>query len=516
MKRFNITGVCIPEKHYMVNLTEKVDKIINDYILQGAYFTINRARQYGKTTIMNALDMRLSKEYIVLNLSFEAADDYFTNLQVFVNGIAMDITEELRRNGAENSIIEEWGQKIEGDYPLKMLGRKISSLCTRYDKRVVLMIDESDRSSDNQIFLSFLGMLREKYLKREAGKDTTFQTVILSGVYDVKNMKLKNCPETEKKYNSPWNIAVDFQVDMSFSKREISGMLEEYGRDTGISMDVLGISEKIYFYTGGYPLLVSWICKWIDESGAKEWTIKNVENAEKELLRSDNTLFDDMVKNVENNRNLRKTIRGILLDGLQLPFVKSDPVINLGAMFGILSEKNGEVVIANVIFETFLYNHMVAGKLQSQYFGGMEKNQFIENGLLDMEKALLKFQEIMKAEYRSGDTDFIERQGRLLFLCFMKPIINGKGNYYVEPETRSNSRMDVVISYGGREYIVELKIWHGKQYREKGLEQLEGYLNSRSSNKGYLISFCFQKNKEYLQNKIILKKSRKEVFEIVV
>ncbi len=133
-----------------------------------------------------------------------------------------------------------------------------------------------------------------------------------------------------------------------------------------------------------------------------------------------------------------------------------------------------------------------------------------------MEKALLKFQEIMKAEYRSGDTDFIERQGRLLFLCFMKPIINGKGNYYVEPETRSNSRMDVVISYGGREYIVELKIWHGKQYREKGLEQLEGYLNSRSSNKGYLISFCFQKNKEYLQNKIILKKSRKEVFEIVV
>ena len=113
MKRFNITGVCIPEKHYMVNLTEKVDKIINDYILQGAYFTINRAGQYGKTTIMNALDMRLSKEYIVLNLSFEAADDYFTNLQVFVNGIAMDITEELRRNGAENSIIEEWGQKID-------------------------------------------------------------------------------------------------------------------------------------------------------------------------------------------------------------------------------------------------------------------------------------------------------------------------------------------------------------------------------------------------------------------
>ncbi len=516
MKRFNVTGVCIPDRHYMVDLSEKVNKIVNEYICQGAYFTINRARQFGKTTIMNALDMQMRDEYIVLSISLEAADDYFTNLQVFVNGIAMDIAEELKRNSADDSVINEWAQKIEGDYPLKMLGRKISSLCAQYDKKVVLMIDESDKSSDNQIFLSFLGMLRDKYLKREMGKDTTFQSVILSGVYDVKNLKLKNCPEMGEKYNSPWNIAVDFQVDMSFSKREIAGMLEKYSADTGIYMDVQGVSEKIHFYTEGYPLLVSWICKWIDESGRREWTLQNVENAEKELLRSDNTLFDDLVKNVENNRELKKTITGILLDGLQLPFVKSNPVINLGVMFGILSERNREVVIANVIFETFLYNHIIAGKLQSQYSFGLEKNQFVENGWLDMERALQKFQEVMKAEYRSGDISFIERQGRLLFLCFMKPIINGKGNYYVEPETRSNSRMDVVISYGGREYIVELKIWHGQQYREKGLEQLEGYLDSRNCNKGYLISFNFHKNKEYLQHKIFLGKSQKEVFEIVV
>ena len=53
------------------------------------------------------------------------------------------------------------------------------------------MIDEVDKSSDNQIFLSFLGLLREKYLKWQQGKDETFQSVILAGVYDVKTLKLK-------------------------------------------------------------------------------------------------------------------------------------------------------------------------------------------------------------------------------------------------------------------------------------------------------------------------------------
>ena len=43
MKRFNITGVCIPHMHYMVDTTVKVEKIA-ELIKQEEYFTINRAR----------------------------------------------------------------------------------------------------------------------------------------------------------------------------------------------------------------------------------------------------------------------------------------------------------------------------------------------------------------------------------------------------------------------------------------------------------------------------------------
>lgn len=117
------------------------------------------------------------------------------------------------------------------------------------------MIDEVDKSSDNQIFLSFLGLRREKYLKWQQGKDDTFQSVILAGVYDVKTLKLKLHPQEESKYNSPWNIAVDFYMDMSFSAKDIQGMLQEYEQDYQTGMDTVEISQMIYDYTNGYPYL---------------------------------------------------------------------------------------------------------------------------------------------------------------------------------------------------------------------------------------------------------------------
>ncbi|WP_242848167.1 hypothetical protein [Ruminococcus sp. HUN007] len=46
-KRFNITGACFPDEHYMVDISERLEKI-RSMIIQGDYFIINRGRQYGK------------------------------------------------------------------------------------------------------------------------------------------------------------------------------------------------------------------------------------------------------------------------------------------------------------------------------------------------------------------------------------------------------------------------------------------------------------------------------------
>ena len=126
-RRFNITGFCNPQRHYMIKLGDRLKKIKEDYIDEGHYFVINRGRQYGKTTTL------------------------------------------------------------------------------------VLMIDEVVSAGNNQIFIDFLSQLRSYYLNRD--KTSIFHSVVLAEVYSIKNLKLKIRPESDHQYNSPWNIAADFDIE---------------------------------------------------------------------------------------------------------------------------------------------------------------------------------------------------------------------------------------------------------------------------------------------------------------
>jgi hypothetical protein len=73
-KKFNITGLCIPERHYMVDISGRVAEI-RQMVEDGEYFTINRPRQYGKTTTLNCLSRALAGEYTVIKTSFEGLGD---------------------------------------------------------------------------------------------------------------------------------------------------------------------------------------------------------------------------------------------------------------------------------------------------------------------------------------------------------------------------------------------------------------------------------------------------------
>ena len=83
-----------------------------------------------------------------------------------------------------------------------------------------------------------------------------------------------------------------------------------------------------------------------------------------------------------------------------------------------------------------------------------------------------------------------------IFLTYLRPIINGIGNYYCEARTRDLTRTDVVVDYHGKQYVIELKIWRGNSYNERGEKQLAEYLDFFHLTTGYLVCFCFNKNKQ--------------------
>ena len=366
------------------------------------------------------------------------------------------------------------------------------------------------------MFLSFLGMLRNKYLLQNVSKDVTFYSVILAGVYDIKNLKLKYRKDEEEKFNSPWNIAAEFDIDMSFNESEIATMLVDYEKYNLSGMNIIDVSTELYKFTSGYPFLVSKLCKIIDEKLDKNWTKESIEEAVKLLVLSNsNTLFDDVIKNLENNIELYNLVYKISLTDEFIPFFVTNPVINIGYILGIFKEKNNRLVIHNIIFSQIIYNHMITAKIinQTVTYNPISSN-FVENNRLNFELVLTKFQEIMHDEYREKEQKFKEREGRLLFLCFVKPILNGAGFYFVEPETRLDNRMDIIITYGNEQFIVELKIWHGENYEKEAIEQLARYLESKRLDTGYLISFCFNKNFEYVKKWQSF--NNKQIFAITV
>ena len=510
MRYFNTEGLCRPDEHYMVRLDDRLACIKNTLIDRKKYFVINRGRQYGKTTTLKALAKYLSGDYVVLSLDFQQmGTEDFVDAATFAHAFANILIEKLEIKGLDDrkELMEPLMEVINRDSnSLKDLFIRLSRMCRNSAQPIVLMIDEVDSASNNQVFIDFLAQLRSYYLARD--EMPIFHSVVLAGVYSIKNLKLKLRPESEHQYNSPWNIAADFEINMSFSTNQIATMLNEYEADHHTGMDIQAVADEIYQYTSGYPVLVSFICKRIDERlcGSEAfqfpkdaWSGAGVAEAVKNILKMSTPLFESMVKQLDQHSELRAMLENIIYQGIKIPFSPDEKAVSMGLMFGFLAEKNGQVAIANRIFEMYLMNlFMTEEAARSEVYlqGDRDRIGFIRDNRLDMDLVLKKFVEYFHEICGDKDEDFIEKNGRKFFLLYLKPIINGTGNYYIEAQTRDSRRTDLIVDYLGEQFIVELKIWHGNEYNARGEKQLTEYLEYFHRDKGYLLSFNFNQKKE--------------------
>ena len=522
MKEFNYMGTCIPGKHYMVDNAAKLEPSIS-LMAQGKYLTLNYPRQFGKTTTLLLLERELEKRgYLVLSLDFQGVGDaIFSEETHFVKAFAELMADALDRQNKE--LARFLLTRGAGITTLKDLSKLITEFVEKTAQKPVLLIDEVDKSSNNQLFLSFLGMLREKYLRRNAGKDYTFLSVILAGIYDVKSLKLKIREGAERKYNSPWNIAIDYPADLAFTPAEIETMLADYCTEQNITMDIPAIAARLHYFTSGYPFLVSRLCALIVESIKQatdtSWPLDYVDQAVALILRENNTNFDSLIKNLENNPDLYALVEAILLHDVKMEYSEDNSLIKLGTIHGIF-KRNTTLKIHNLVYQERIYNYLSLNlKIKSLLHKNLDNYNFenhflLPDNSLDFEKLLLRFQAFMQEQYSPKDKDFVERNWRLLFLAFIKPVINGHGFDFKEAQVSEEKRLDVVITFYNRKYISELKIWRGAEQHKQGLRQLTDYLVRQNAEKGYLVIFDFKKEPDYKQETVTV--DGREIFTVWV
>ena len=512
MKCFNTTAVCIPSKHYMVDLSERV-KEIKKLVDEGKYFTINRARQYGKTTTLAALAAYIREDYDVLSLDFQRISGAgFADEAAFVRSFSRMVLRQGRNIVVPSSVAEQLKAFVsnrEVDIFLDELFDVLADWCSEVPKPLVMIIDEVDSATNNQVFLDFLARLREGYIARDTEGLSTFQSVILAGVTDVKHLRAKIRPEDQHKVNSPWNIAADFDIDMSLSEPGIQGMLEEYEADHHTGMDTGAIAKQLWAYTNGYPYLVSRICELLDRkmvpgkfgSLSEAWTAYGVDEAVKLMLSESNVaLFESLTGKLRNYPALKRKLRDVLLRGESYPWLPYDEEQQQLFMYGFIRNNHNKVAVANRIFEMLLYTHFIGESNQNndlQQLGSEAGTAFVaDDGWLDMPKIMEHFIKEHNRIHEGQSEKFLEEEGRERFITYVSAIINGTGTYSVEEQTRNHRRMDLVIHYLGRRYIVELKIWRGERYNAEGEKQIADYLENFGLSTGYMLSFNFNKNKQ--------------------
>jgi hypothetical protein len=409
---------------------------------------------------------------------------------------------KYQNTGVSNLATEEFKKSKPNN--VSDLMNAIQNMCELNDKRIVLAMDEIDMACNSQPFLDFLGSLRDYFLYR---KSSTFISVILAGVRDVRNLKSKIRSEGSSvgEANSPWNIATDFTVDMNFSIPEISGMLDQYEADHHIDLDIPLISGLLKEYTGGYPYLVSRICSLMDKDisenigGNKKaaWSREGFLEAVRLILRNHSlSLFQSLLRQLEDNLELKNLLKRILLVGESLNY-RSVPYITVeqAIMHGFIKVMpDDSLAVSNRIFETYLYDVLMH---EGTSFEQNAKNDitFVKDRTIDMELVLTRFSVHYNKEFEPRDKISLEHQARRLFMTFLKPIINGQGNYYIEAQTRSTTRIDLVIDLFAKQYVVELKIWHGLKYVSDGAVQLADYLDRFGLDTGYLLVFSNLKRK---------------------
>ena len=516
-KKFNTSVTCDPSRHYMVDVTAKM-KVFEGLINDKCYFTINRARQFGKTSALKWILWNMSDRYLVIPASFEKySEKDWVDDESFCRYFCKQIITACVKV-EDKSVICFWEEvKQIAEIDFEVLSSKITDFCQKCGRKVVLTIDEVDKASNNDVFVRFLGMLRNMYLNRDNFEDDTytFWSVILAGVYDVKNLKMKIRPEEEHQFNSPWNVAADYKLDMTFNPQEISTMLADYENDYHFGFDIKEISEEIYKYTSGYPVLVSAVCKAIDEQLDKDWTLDGVLKGVKAVLRDENfTLLKYIKRNIDLYPELKTFLRAVTLDKIYINYYALNTPIDLARMFAyIRPDKNSRAQIHNLIFQQVLYEYFIAENTLSQL--NSNTGVFIDkNGDLNMPLIINRFKDLMSK--KQNQEEFLEREGRFMFICFLKPIINGTGFYYSEPENDDGSRMDLVVTYNRKEYVIELKIWHGTEYEISGREQISEYLATRNLSEGYLVTFSFLKNKVVQEKPEWIEYNGKRIYEAVI
>jgi hypothetical protein len=489
-RTFEKSGVVNPEASYYVSLENVVNsdkQDIKTMVDRGRYFSIFAPRQSGKTTFLEEMRKKLHEDqtYVVIILSFQK----YRNLDKtrFYGLIEKDLYTQLinrlsevncEKTDAVKQFLET--HHLTDHISFSLLFEELNRIIEF--KKIMIFIDEFDGIPLNELE-NFLTALRDLYQKYKAVKQKALYSIGLVGIRNITKLIVGGV--------SPFNIAD--QVDLPpFSLKNIRDLYSQYTAETNQPFMENAV-KKIYEETAGQTWLVNRLGT-ILTVDVKPGTVEpideqDVENAIQMLLTERNDHFDNLY---EKAKLYKETFVKIVFDNIKYNPNNEDQTWL--EQYGLIKKKERKAIVANSIYkkrfiETFFDEVEVSEDISAAEY-------LLPGNQLDMERILLDFDQYIaqigvRAFYKEKKP--YEKTGQFLLTAWLYRFVKG-GAGDLRYETPSGlGRMDVMLNYKGRRYIIETKVNHQDDITrilQQGIRQVaQKYLASESVNEGYLVIF---------------------------
>ena len=319
MRFFSTAGPVRPADHYAIQPLDRVDvDELLTLIRTKQYFVLHAPRQTGKTSALIALRDLLNRgeagDFRCVNVNVEPAqvarDDVARGIRAILSGLAMS----ARRVG-DDYPDGVWPDILAKAGPEDALKELLARWCEANPTPLVLLVDEID-SLVGDTLLSVLRQLRAGYEHRPEGFP---QSVVLCGVRDIRDYRIRSSTGEVIAGGSPFNVAAKSLRMGDFTQAETRALMAQHTEETGQRFSEAA-EEAVWTQTCGQPWLVNALCAGacFDNKAGRDRSrpieVDDVYAAREALILSRRTHLDQLAHKLEEER-VRRVVEPILSGG---------------------------------------------------------------------------------------------------------------------------------------------------------------------------------------------------------
>ena len=502
MRFFNTEGPVRPDDHYAIDPLDRVDvDALLGLIRAKRYFVLHAPRQTGKTSALIALrDLLNSGEaggFRCVNMNVEPAqvarDDVARGIRAILSGLAMSA--RLLGDDYPDGV---WPDVLAKAGPEEALKELLARWCAANPKPLVLLVDEID-SLVGDTLLSVLRQLRAGYEHRPEGFP---QSVVLCGVRDIRDYRIRSSAGEVIAGGSPFNVAAKSLRMGDFTEDETLALMAQHTKETGQRFTEAA-RQAVWTQTCGQPWLVNALCAGAcfdskagrDRSRAIEED--DIHAAREELILSRRTHLDQLAHKLEEER-VRRVVEPILSggnvqhDGRDLEYARD---------LGLLAP-DSPPRIANPIYREVLPREL--GYILQDSLD-MQAAWYVNDiGGLNMTKLLRAFGTFFgehSEHWLDRFGDYPEAAPQLILQAYLQRVVNSGGR--IEREYGlGRGRTDLLVLWpreAGQpsdlweRFVVECKVLRDSDRKslewtvEQGVKQTLEYMKKCGAEEGHLV-----------------------------